>query len=348
MSRLATLAAVGAGAYLAYRALMPRYDFRGKNVLITGGSRGLGLLMARELAARGARLAICAREPDELGRAFDELGRTGARVVAVECDVTDRNRVREFVAVARQRLGPVDVLINNAGVIGVGPLEEMREEDFERSLRVHVWAPLWACLEVIPEMKARRAGRIVNVSSFGGKVAVPHMLPYVTGKFALVGLSNGLRAELARHGITVTTVCPGLMRTGSHLHAEFKGQHEKEYRWFAVGNAVLGFSMSGESAARKVLAACAAGDAEVVLGLPAKLAVAAWNVCPNLTARVLDLANRYLMPEPGGVGPERVAGKDSRGKTPSLLTATSDRAAVRNNELGEGVHPTPSPAGWPM
>src|SRR5437588_8539993 len=167
MNRLAAMAAAAAGGCWLVRALRTGYDFRGKNVILTGGSRGLGLVLARQLADRGARLAICARDPDELARAYEELAGRGGRVVGVECDVTDRARVREFVAVARQRLGPVDVLINNAGVIGVGPLEEQTLDDFELSLKAHLWAPLYTTLEVLPQMKVRRTGRIVNVSSFG-------------------------------------------------------------------------------------------------------------------------------------------------------------------------------------
>ena len=177
MNRALLAAAAGVGGYLAYRALRPRYDFRDKHVMITGGSRGLGLVLARQLAARGARLSICSRDPSELVRAVGDLTARGANVVAVECDVTDRGRVREFVAIARQKNGPVDVLVNNAGMIRVGPVEEMREEDFEASLRTHFWAALYTTLEVVPDMKARGAGRIVNVASIGGKIAVPHLLP---------------------------------------------------------------------------------------------------------------------------------------------------------------------------
>ena len=341
MNRLTSFAAAGAGAYLAYRWLWPGYDFRGKNVLITGGSRGLGLVLARELADRGAKLAICSRDPAELATAFDDLARPGGRVVAVECDITDQDRVREFVAVARQRLGPIDVLINNAGVIGVGPLEEQTLADFELSMRTHFWAALYTTLEVVPEMKARRTGRIVNISSFGGKVAVPHMLPYVAGKFALTGFSHGLRTELLRHGVVVTTVCPGLMRTGSHLNAEFKGQHEKEYRWFAAGNAVPGLSMSAENAARTILRGVALGDAEVVLTIPAKLAVIAQAVCPGLVSAAMAATNHYVLPEPGGVGPTRVKGAASRGLTPAAVTVLSDRAAARNNEVGPAMTGAP-------
>ncbi len=343
MNRLASLAAAGAGAYLAYRTLAPGYDYRGRHAVVTGGCRGLGLVLARELAARGARVSVCARDPAEVAAAAAEL----AGAVAVECDVTDRGRVREFLAVARQAHGPVDVLVNNAGVIAVGPLENQRVEDFEQSLRVHLWAALYAALEVIPEMTARRTGRIANIASFGGKVAVPHMLPYVAGKFALVGLSDGLRVELARHGVSVTTVCPGLTRTGSHRQAAFKGRHEEEYRWFALGNALPGLSMSAETAARKILRGVALGDAEVVLTLPAKLAVLARAVAPGLVSALAAAADRFILPEPGGVGARSVKGADSRGRTPDLLTAHIDRASGRNNETHAGVPappPLPSPA----
>jgi short-subunit dehydrogenase len=193
-------------------------------------------------------------------------------------------------------------------------------------------------------MKARRAGRIVNVASIGGKVAVPHLLPYSAGKFALVGLSDGLRAEVARYGVTVTTVCPGLLRTGSHLNAEFKGQHDKEYAWFALGNGLPGFSMSAETAARKILAACARGDAEAVLGWPAQLAAAARALFPNLVADALALVNRVLLPDPGGIGSGVARGRDSRGRLPAFATALTDRAAARNNEVHAAAVPPPLPA----
>jgi short-subunit dehydrogenase len=345
MNRALFLGALGIGGYLAYRALKPRYDFRNKHVVITGGSRGLGLVMARQFADAGARLSICSRDPNELTRALGDIAERGARVVAVECDVTSRERVREFLAVARQRNGPVDVLVNNAGIIRVGPVEEMREADFEYSLQTHFWAALYTTLEVVPEMKARHTGRIVNIASIGGKIAVPHLLPYTAGKFALVGLSQGLRTELAQHGIVVTTVCPGLMRTGSHLNAEFKGHHEDEYAWFALGNATPGLSMSAECAARKIISACAHGDADVVLGLPAKLAVAAQGLFPNAMAAILEMVNQRVMPEPGGIGSAVAKGSESRGRLPDTVTTFTDRAAALNNELHAASVPPPLPVG---
>src|SRR5205085_12580634 len=126
---------------------------------------------------------------------------------------------------------------------------------------------------VLPNMRKRRDGRIVNISSIGGKVSVPHLLPYCAGKFALVGYSEGLRAELSDDGIVVTTVCPWLMRTGSPRNATFNGHHKIEYAWFSIGGSLPLLTLSAECAARKILAACSRGDAEVVLDVPAWLAV---------------------------------------------------------------------------
>jgi len=327
------LGAAAAGGYLAWRALKPRYDFRNRTVLITGGSRGLGLILARQLAAAGARLGLIARDQDELDAAAFELRSHGTRVSVTAGDLKDRAAIRRFVGESRSALGPIDVLINDAGIICVGPLEETTEEDFEVAMRTHFWASLYTTLEVLPEMKARRQGRIVNITSIGGKIAVPHMLPYVASKFAAVGLSEGLRAELAKDGIVVTTVCPGLMRTGSHVNAEFKGRNDQEYAWFALGNAVPGLSMSADRAARQIIAACARGDAELVLTLPARLAVALEGLCPNLVSNVMALVNRRVLPGPGGVGPRHVKGTASRRLLPDAVTSLSDRAAARNNEL---------------
>src|SRR5205085_9593116 len=306
------LGALGAGALLAARTLLRQvnaYSFRGRVVLITGASRGLGLLIARELAREGARLAICARDEDELEAAQQELSQY-AEVIGIPCDVTDRLQVEAFVQAARNHFGRVDVLINNAGMIVVGPMDVMTVEDYEQAMRVHFWGPLYAVLAVLPEMRQRRSGRIVNISSIGGKLSVPHLLPYSASKFALVGLSEGLRSELRKDGITVTTVCPGLMRTGSPRNANFKGQHEAEYAWFKISDSLPLTSISALRAARQIIDAVRHGDAEVVLTIQAKAAALFHGIFPGLTADILGLVNQ-LLPEAGGSGAQRQKGRDS-------------------------------------
>ena len=310
------------------------YQFKNKVVVITGGSRGLGLVLAREFAKEGARIGICARDKDELERAREDLQQRAGEVVALECDVTSREQIEQTIDHFRQRFGRIDVLVNNAGVIEVGPMEVMTLDDFERAMKTHFWGPLYAILAVLPEMKERGDGRIVNISSIGGKISVPHLLPYCASKFALVGLSEGLRAELKKNGVAVTTVCPGLMRTGSPRNAYFKGQHRAEYAWFSISDALPLTSISAEQAARQIVQACSRGDAEVVLSLPAKVAVRFHGMFPGLTADLLGLVNQ-LLPGPGGVGERRMKGKESESAvSPSILTVLNERAALRNNEVG--------------
>jgi NAD(P)-dependent dehydrogenase (short-subunit alcohol dehydrogenase family) len=332
------LAALGAGAYFAARGLLRAtrsIDLDGRIAFITGGSRGLGLVLARQLADEGMRLALCARDDAELERARLELaGRT--QVLTLPCDVRERAQVERAVADTLAYFGQLDVLINNAGIITVAPMEEMRLEDFEDAMRTHYWGPLYAILAALPHMRQRRQGRIVNVSSIGGAVSVPHLLPYSGSKFALRGLSEGLRAELSKDNILVTTVLPGLMRTGSPRNASFKGQNEAEYVWFSVSDSLPLLSMSAESAARQIIAAFRAGEAEAVLSLPAQVATTIHGLFPGLTADVLGLVNR-LLPGPGGIGDRKALGKDSESEwAPSLLTRLSDEAAARNNELKSG------------
>jgi short-subunit dehydrogenase len=334
-----TQAAVGIAAVLIVRKVIRKiaeYDFKGKVVLITGGSRGLGLVLAREFAREAAILVICARDKDELERARNDLVSRSARVLAITCDVSNRCAVEEMIASVHERYGQIDVLVNNAGVIEVGPLEVMTHEDFHTAMNTHVWRPLYTTLAVLPEMRKRGAGRIVNIASIGGKLSVPHLLPYCASKFALVGFSEGLRAELLKEGIRVTTVCPGLMRTGSARNADFKGQHRAEYALFSLSAALPVTSMNVERAARQIIAACRRGEAEITLSIQAQVAAIFHGIFPGVTADLMGVVNQ-LLPGPGGIGVRKAKGKDSSSfVSPSILTVLNDRAAVRNNEVAFG------------
>jgi short-subunit dehydrogenase len=267
-------------------------DLRGKRVLITGGSRGLGLQLAREFGSYGASVVICARDATELSRAKKGLTARGIPTQTIVCDVTDQGQVQAMVA----EVGTTEILVNNAGLIQVGPFAEMTVEDFERTMDVIFWGTLNCTLAVLPSMRERRSGSIVNITSIGGKVSVPHLLPYSCAKFATVALSEGLRAELAPDGIHVTTIVPGLMRTGSHLKAEFKGKHKQEYAWFSAGAGTSLVSISAEQAARSIVRATVRRDAEKVLSLPARLLAILHPLAPEFSMPVLSWVNRLLPP----------------------------------------------------
>jgi NAD(P)-dependent dehydrogenase (short-subunit alcohol dehydrogenase family) len=334
--RFALGAAAGAIAALAAgRAVRRRraIDFAGRVVVITGGSRGLGLVLARHLAAEGARLCLLARDEAELARAAEQFP-PGLDVMPVRCDIRRRADVRAAVAAILERWSVIDILINNAGVIQVGPLEHMTVDDFENAMATHFWGPLHLMFETVPAMRRRGFGRIVNITSIGGRIAVPHLAPYCASKFALVGLSDAVRTELDQYGIRVTTVSPGLMRTGSPRRASMKGQHEAEYAWFAISDSLPGLSTSAEKAAREIVDACRHGDPELTITLPAKLAMMVNHVAPTAVANAMMLANQFLP------GPNRADGEQSRRGAestskwaPSAATVLTDKAAVVNNEV---------------
>jgi NAD(P)-dependent dehydrogenase (short-subunit alcohol dehydrogenase family) len=336
--RALVLGAAGVTAVLLAQAWRRRssYDFAGKSVVITGGSRGLGLIMARELADEGARVTLIARDEAELGRASEDvrIRQPFAEVLTVVGDVRKRYDAERAIAQAFERFGRVDVLINNAGIIQVGPADHMRLADYEDAMNTHFWGPLYMMLASLPHMRRQGEGRIVNISSIGGRIGLPHLVPYSASKFALTGLSDGLRYELTRDNILITTVCPGLMRTGSPLNATFKGNHPQEYAWFAISDSLPLAAIDAERAARQIIAACRRGDAELVITVQAKLAILARTAAPELFASAMSFINSLLPDPTTREGDHGKLGRESESKwAPSALTESTDKAAEDNNEI---------------
>jgi NAD(P)-dependent dehydrogenase (short-subunit alcohol dehydrogenase family) len=328
-------AAAGVGVFLVANAVIKEFsklNLEGKVVLITGGSRGFGLVLARHLAEKGARLAICARSADDLELARQELDNRGAKVIAMTVDVTENEEVKAMVRDVIHHYGRIDILINNAGIIQVGPQELMGVEEYQLAMQTNFWAQLYAMQAVIPHFTKRRQGRIVNITSIGGKIALPHLLPYTASKFAAIGLSEGMHAELKKNNIVVTTVVPNLMRTGSPMHADVKGDYEKEYAWFkhAASNPLL--SQDPNRTAERIIEALEYGESEVTLSLSGKAASLVKGLAPGWVNILMSIANKLL--------PEAVTGNDhtlkgweaesSLSKGP--VSRLSDKAAARNNE----------------
>jgi short-subunit dehydrogenase len=316
-------------------------DLNDKTVLVTGGSRGLGLLLAREYGRAGARVAICAREADELEAAAAELRTWGVhRVLTVVCDVADPDDVAKMIVTVQDEWESIDILVNNAGIIQTGPLESQTVDDFKNAMEVMLYGGLHTTMTLLPLMQERDEGHIVNITSVGGKVAVPHLLPYGTAKFAAVGFSEGLAAELYGTGVHVTTVVPGLMRTGSYLNAFFKGDHEEEFTWFGLADNLPFLSIDAERAAAKIVEATQRGDTEIILTFPAKLLVRIHGLFPALTVRTLALINRIMLPK--GRETDMVRGMEIQESMDSslfnMLTAWGRSAARRFNQYDEEHH----------
>src|SRR4051794_26313433 len=193
--------AVGLGVQALAKRRRDRFDLMGRVVVITGGSRGLGFALADECARLGAAVAICARDEQELVSAKETIERRyGTEVFQQVCDVTVQDDVEDFINVVLARFGRIDVLINNAGIITVGPQNSQTLTDYQESMDVMFWGVVYPTLAVLPYMQLRQEGRIANITSFGGKVAVPHLVPYSAAKFAAGGFSGGMGAGLLRDG----------------------------------------------------------------------------------------------------------------------------------------------------
>jgi NAD(P)-dependent dehydrogenase (short-subunit alcohol dehydrogenase family) len=233
----------------------------------------------------------------------------------------------------QQVYGHIDVLVNNASSMQVGPLEHMTLDDFEKAMGVHFWGAYYTSMAVIPIMKSQGGGRIVNVTSVGARMAVPHLAPYTASKFATAGLSDALRAELTKDNILVSTLYPGLMRTGSPLRASFKGDYEKEFAWFAILDSIPLLTISADHAAAAAVDAARFGTAARTLGLPAKAGALVEELVPGLFAAITAQIGR-LMPGPtGSTGDQPRLGLESQSGWSRTFTGLTQAAAVRNNQV---------------
>jgi short-subunit dehydrogenase len=333
MKRIATgslvLAACAAAVYTCSQRNV-RIRLHDRVVIITGGSRGYGLQLARECARRGARLGLIARNQNELEAAENEFRAAGVRISVAACDVGDEQAVGTAVTALENELGPTDVLINAAGTIRVGPFEAQSTQRFRDEMQTNFFGALHTIMSVLPGMKSRKRGTIVNVSSIGGSVPVPHLLPYVASKFALNGFSQGLRAELDRSGVIVCTVLPGLMRTGSPPHALFSSNSSAEYAWFSAGVATQLSSVSVEYAAKVTIDGVQQGQRIIVISLQANMLHTMQSRFPSVTAALLRLAARF-MPYPQG-NEERTGAESESAFTASAALALSHKAEETQNQ----------------
>jgi short-subunit dehydrogenase len=330
MALVGSAGLVLAGSAVIRRGLRAPLNLEGKIVLVTGGSRGLGLALAHELGQRGCELVLSARDATELEAAREKLLEDGMEAAVVAADIGDQGERERLVSQVIERFGRIDVLVNNAGEIRVAPLDALEDADFEDAMKLMFWAPAKLTLSVLPHMKRANSGTVVNVTSVGGRVAMPHLLPYSCAKFALVGFSTGLSAEL-RPPLHALTVVPGLMRTGSYLNAQFKGEAEKEFGWFGLLSNTPGVSVSVESAARAIREAIEKRKYTCTISLPANALIRSEACFPETTRTVMAAVNRWVLPASATEANART-GRSLNAEFGAIFQAMTSlgRAAARN------------------
>ncbi len=307
--------------------------------VVAGGSRGLGLEICRVLASRGWLVHVLARDAAELDRAATLVGEESAAVTPHVGDVRDAESVRRVVDDVLAAEGRIDAAFHVAGVIQVGELEGLTLGHYREAIDTMLWGPIHLAHAVLPSMRAAGRGRIGIVSSVGGLVAVPRLLPYSVAKFGAVGLAEGLAAGLSGTGVSATSVTPWLMRTGGHTHARFTGAATRDDAWFAPGASLPLLSVPVERAARRIIDGVLAGRPLVGASPLVWIARRVHGIAPATTIRALGLATRALP----GAGPARqwtradapqVEGREvRRGRLMAALTTLGRRAARRQNEL---------------
>jgi NAD(P)-dependent dehydrogenase (short-subunit alcohol dehydrogenase family) len=312
-----------------------RRALRGKVALVCGGSRGLGRAIAREFVRQGASVAICGREPEALERTRVWLEHCGGRVVAAECDLRNQASTREMFDRVARELGPIDIVVANAATLLVAPIETLGQHHFDDAMLEIFGTATRTALTALPDMQARRRGTIVFITSIGARFGVPHLAPYSAAKFAEAGFAEALGAEVAKDGVHVLTVFPGLMRTGSWLHGRFRGAPERELGWF--GSAALAplLSIDTESAARHVVRAIVLGKRRLTFTPAARLALAVHDFLPGVWWFASALAGRLLPRPPREALDQREGSQLLAGPSSMLLRtigARSARLAERNGQ----------------
>lgn len=177
--------------------------------ILTGASRGIGAGLAEGLARKGVNLALAARSKDDLEEVADRVRQHGVEAIAVPTDISNRSEREALIARTVEQLGPIDLLLNNAGLEIPGYSQELDPDDIDQAIHVNLTSLVQLSRLVLPEMVARKRGHICNIASVAGKVARPYAVVYAATKHGVVGFSWSLRAELAEHGVEVTTICPG-------------------------------------------------------------------------------------------------------------------------------------------
>lgn len=264
--------------------------------IITGASSGIGRALAVLLAKRfKARLVVNARNVQLLEETAELVRQAGGEAVPIAGDISERELSTGLVDACQTRFGAVDLLVNNAGLAKPGPVASLTPEDWQFVFGINFFGALYGTYAVLPHFLKQKSGKIVNVASVAGKLSFPGSVCYAASKFAMVGMSEGMAAELAGHGVDVITVCPGWVRTEFFSNVKLPAKRNPTLiaaRQDAVGWLMRNvLSMSSEEVAAEIIKALErGGPRELILTAPGVIMDRMQGLCPSLVAA---LAKRY-------------------------------------------------------
>ena len=264
--------------------------FREKTVIITGASSGIGKELALRLAKEGAWLALAARNVQRLAVLVGECQRSGSKAIAIPTDVGDESQCRELIIRSYETYGCVDMLVNNAGIDVVSKLEDLPDLHlFKQVVDVNFYGTVYCTYYALPYLKETN-GRIVNIASLGGMLAIPFNTSYIASKFAVVGFSDSLRMEVEQAGISVTVICPSLVVTEFHERYMNKNGQPKGPSGRAI---YTERTLTADQCARIILRGARLRKRQVVMR-PGPLALWLKLITPGLVDRLI--ISRFLRP----------------------------------------------------
>ncbi|MBK5332675.1 MAG: SDR family oxidoreductase [Ilumatobacteraceae bacterium] len=256
-------------------------DLRGTTAIVTGASRGIGVYIAQALAKEGVNLSLAARSEAELETVRTEMAALGLKAIATRCDVTNADDRAQLIERTETELGPVDLLVNNAGIETAAHFDTAPPDDLVQTLEVNLVAAMLLTRSVLPGMLQRKRGHVVNIASGAGKVGVPFAVAYATSKHGLVGLTNSLRCEYLGSPVGFSVVCPGFVNnTGMYARWEAKG---------ATAPKIVGRS-SPERVAQVVVSCIHKNRGEVLVNKPPlRPLIVLFNAAPRVMPRAMKL-----------------------------------------------------------
>lgn len=270
-------------------------DFRGKVVVITGAGSGIGRATALAFAGQGADLVLADIQSERLEEVAGMVSAKGARAITRQVDVADKAQVDAFAAFTLHERGRVDILFNNAGVGVAGTLVDTDIADYEWIFSVNYWGVLYGLKAFLPHMIERRYGHVVNTASAAGLFALPNMSAYCSTKFAVVGLSEVLRAEVRRYGIGVSTICPGVINTRIVTETRMHERETYRARRQDLVDFYRRFGWPPERVAKAVLSAVRHNRSVVPVGPEAWLQWFTKRLSQKMQDATIDIGGRFLM-----------------------------------------------------
>jgi short-subunit dehydrogenase len=255
-------------------------ELRGTTAIVTGASRGIGVYIATALAKEGVNLVLAARSLDDLEKVRADMQALGVKALAVKCDVSSADDRAELVRRAEAEMGPVDLLINNAGVERVARFATMAPADIVETLNVNLEAPMLLSQLVLPGMLARGRGHIVNIASGAGKVGVPMGTSYCASKHGLVGFTHALHAELRRSPVGASVVCPAFVADAG-MYARWEAQ--------GIRSPMIAGTAKPEAVAKAVLRCIRKNKVEATVNTPpVRPLIVLANIAPSMVAPLLE------------------------------------------------------------